>query len=578
MSTPVDTKGTIFNVLRAVDETEPKLVLNEIIDDVEHSNSNKIFIDFSLHDNQVIVGFEKKACIDDMNSMLKWNTLKDKQDVSMSTCGVGIKYFMYYFRGEIHIISKTDNQDNYLEAFLNSKKIYDELQKNNDEVSNNKFLEILSRCTSYPKEIDYSDIRSKQKIYFDNSKTDIPFKPELLFFIDKCFKNKMIENILKDGEEYISKIKKNLNSKYYLNIAHDNLELYLKFPNKDWELLKGYDTIGHDHRKFSLSVTICGIKSENKMDIIKCNNTYYQISKNGSSGGTIRKKYTGNTDIIEEFYGFNQYNIDISDEELKKNINGKTCEEYAGIYLKLGSYIINDLPIKTALVKRNFGGAKNYRALLTPKNENAKNKLNIKGLKGSFDLTQMEILHKTIQVLVSSIYKKYYDAFCKNPDVTPDIDDIFIVENSNKKKLSSRDTKDTSGHSYIIRLGETLWKHGITTGGKNDGIDRVKNYGDKNTYDKIKFDYPNENIYDIQDIDCVFLTLKKCKNIKGLESDVLDYINTNSKYRTYNSKIKTGQISEFFSCDEADIKYLIDFIKIQKNCEGCENCESDDNK
>ena len=95
MSTPVDTKGTIFNVLRAVDETEPKLVLNEIIDDVEHSNSNKIFIDFSLHDNQVIVGFEKKACIDDMNSMLKWNTLKDKQDVSMSTCGVGIKYFMY---------------------------------------------------------------------------------------------------------------------------------------------------------------------------------------------------------------------------------------------------------------------------------------------------------------------------------------------------------------------------------------------------------------------------------------------------------------------------------------------------
>ena len=47
MSTPVNTKGTLYNVLRAIDQTEPKLALYEIIDDVEHSKSSKFFIDFN---------------------------------------------------------------------------------------------------------------------------------------------------------------------------------------------------------------------------------------------------------------------------------------------------------------------------------------------------------------------------------------------------------------------------------------------------------------------------------------------------------------------------------------------------
>jgi hypothetical protein len=487
---------------------------------------------------------------------------------------------MYYFRGEMHIISKTNSDDTYLEAFINTQKIYDALQKSNSEVSANVFLEVLSNSTSYPKEIDSSDIRPKQKKYFDYSNTDldIPFKPELLFFIDKIYKNKFIENIIgntKDDE--IISIKKSLNSKYYLNIVHENLKIYLKFPNSEgWDLLKGYDTIGHDHRKFPLSFTICGKKDEKNMDIFKYNNNYYQIKKNG--GSSLRELYKGNPDIIEELFEFNQYNIDISVDELKKNINGMSCEEYAGIYLKLGTYVINDLPIKSALVKRNFGGAKNYRALLTPKNEKAKSLLNIKGLKGLFDLTNMVELNRTIHMLASSIYKKYYDLLNENLVTTPDVNDIIIVKNSNKNKRPSSDTKDTTGHSYIIRLGDTLWKHGITTGGKNKGFDRVKDYVDKKMHNKIKSDYPNENIYDIEDINCVFLSLKPCRNIKSIESDVLNYINTHNRYKTFETKHKSGQISEYFSCNEDDIKFLKQFIKVRKNCENYESEESGDSE
>ena len=579
MTTPVNTKGTLYNVLRAIDQTEPKLSLCEIIDDVEHSKSSKFFIDFNLHENKIVVGFEKGASIDDMKLMLTWHNLKDREDVTMSTCGVGIKYFMYYFRGEMHIISKTNSDDTYLEAFINTQKIYDALQKSNNEVSDNVFLEVLANSTSYPKEIDSSDIRPKQKKYFDYSNTelDIPFKPELLFFIDKIYKNKFIENIIGNTkDEEIISIKKSLNSKYYLNIVHENLKIYLKFPNnKGWDLLKGYDTIGHDHRKFPLSFTICGKKDEKNMDIFKYNNNYYQIKKNG--GSSLRELYKGNPDIIEELFEFNQYNIDIISDELKKNINGTSCEEYAGIYLKLGSYVINDLPIKSALVKRNFGGAKNYRALLTPKNERAKSLLNIKGLKGLFDLTNMVELNKTIHILASSIYKKYFDALQEDHEITPDIHDIIVVKNSNKNKRPSSEIKDTSGHCYIIRLGDTFWKHGITTGGKNKGFDRVKDYVDKKTYDKIKSDYPNENIYDIEDIGCEILNLMQCKNIKGIESDVLNYINTESRYKTFETKHKSGQISEFFSCNEDDIKPLKQFIKMRKNYESDESDKSDDN-
>ncbi len=556
MATTVNSKGTIRNILRGIDDIDIKMLLYEMIDDAEHSKSKKIFIDFNLHENRIIIGYEKKATIQQMNSLLMWNDIKDKDhsdgDLTIATCAQGSKFFLYHFRGETTIISKTDNNNVLLESGMSTAMIYDDNIKPINELNNDEFVGTLSRCTTYPRNQKMDDLRSKHKMYFDGSKTDIPFSPEMIIYIDDVNK----ENIEKiKNKDIQSALIKSLNSKYYYNIKYDGLDIFIKYPDSPFKKLDGFDTVGIDHKKNEFIITIC--KANNEF-IIKYKNNYYTIKRNGNS--ILRTLYTGETDKIQELYLFKQFIIDIDNKKLKENINGKSGEEYSGIYLQLGNYIINDLPVKDDLTKRNLPGSSSYRGIFTPLNTVAKDLLQLKGLKASFDLTNMVDLNKIFKQCIQ-IYKHYNSEISKNPTKEPEPKDFLLIENSNKNKISSSDKQSVSGHYYIMRLGEFFWKSGITTGGKKNGLDRIKTYGLEQEYNEIKKDYPDEILYDIQDIEVYFLNVVKYDKIHTIEAKALDFINEHTGFKTYAHKKKDAKISEFFHCSEENALKLKKYVK-----------------
>ena len=533
--------GTIRAIIRGVDQLSPHTLISEVIDDAEHSLSTKVFIDINLHTQTVIFGFENAASKDQLNKMVSdiHNTSK------ISTCGQGLKYYEFHFRGEQAHVTKTD-QSTYITSKLNSDVIYTGAVSAN--ISEAQFSEILKTRTHHASDEENEVIPSIQAI-FDNENKEYPFYPKTLIISKKITNQTLMEWL--NTEKNIVNLEKHLINKYYEEIKSNKLAIYIKFPNQATFKVLGdkctTDIIGSTQRIREHHSDYYYVKSEvNRLKkgtyLICINNKYFQIQPNGNS--VTRTHIVLSEDEREHTvlkFRLIQYNVNRENEaQLKECMVGTSLEDYAGVYLKIGDKFINSQPVTANLTKRNLEGAKNYRAILIVMDPEEKLMLGLQGFKPNFNLSQMQLLENMVKQS-AIIYKNFCKNYSDRDYSTVDPASYCAVKTSNDK--SPKQAKP--GRNYIRVIGVNFYKLGMA--GETNASNRIYDM-DKAEYDKIAPDFPEEEIYPLEMQYLIYIS-PKIRNASSTEQYVKEQIMELDDVITYNNKKGDG-IREYFHCDD----------------------------
>jgi hypothetical protein len=545
MSIIID-KGAIRSCLSCIGDLPYEMTLFEIIDNREHSKSKSVFIDFDMHNKKITIGYSNAARKDQIDNMVRWYNVTNThyEGSNIATRASGMKLFEYTATGEYSHISRTD-KNTYYESFTNTSEINKSLKDR--DISNKDFSETLHRETQFAREKD--NVIQVFEDIINNNNNLYPFSPKTIISVSKISNNDFLSYI-KNVDNQDALIKK-FRIKHYSEIFNNDLELYIKFPNKNFNKvdIHGYiDVIGNSNNYVNKHNTQIYIsKDDDSRFYLEHNNMFYTQKKNGNS--ILRQKLEDNDKINainkeKPDFILEQYNTkNISNEEKKKSIIGSSLEHYAGLYINIGDVFISCEKSKWNVTDRNLSGSKNYRCVLKINSDAAKSYIGLNGLKSLFDLTTKPELHKVIKGL-TDIYKKYIN--CGKP---LDPDKYFIVESSAQK---SEIDKKLEGYFYICNVGKDFYKLGIFT-----NRDRIFDYNNEKNIDVLKNDFKEENIYEKPTI--ILPILDKIPNIKLKEQEIKCFINDSENCITYDANIGED-IREYFHCNNF-YEYILPEIK-----------------
>jgi hypothetical protein len=558
-------KGTIINIVgRGIDETPFHMALFEPIDDAEHSESKRVFVDINVHEKSILIGFENSATEEQINNMVKWNQVSEIHNTNnLCTVGQGLKHFLYQARGKVVNYSLNDNLGKYYESSANTYEIYKEAI--NRDGSESKFNEIFSKYTKYVdiKELDEMPQTIRNIIY--NLDGVYPFSPKTLMQCKQIDNDSLLDH-LKD-EKNISILRKELYSKYFHEICCENLELYCKMPNhlefEKFECNKSFDVVGSTIKRLEHNIDIYqanldadGIK---KNELLLCINreNFYNVRKNGTS--YIRTRVFPSEKDINFLFRYTQYHFQddkVTNDKLKENIVGTSLEIYSGVYVSFGKKFINGKPITSTIVTRNLQGSKHYRGIMDIQNPETKNKLQIHGLKAKFNLANMKNIEDIIKQC-TIIYKNYCKCLENNKNPLPD---DYTVVNSSNKKTDKTSKSDIVGIDYILKVGDDFYKVGHS-GSKNKAHRLLGGYFTDEEIEKVKEDFPNEKLYPKHKMHFVFLPPCEIKNSKSLEQKLKEIMVSDPDIITYDHKNDGDDIREFFHCNKEKLDELIEYFK-----------------
>jgi hypothetical protein len=386
-------------------------------------------------------------------------------------------------------------------------------------------------------------------------------------------KNQVFIDQIKDPQ-YIQELKTRLSIKYFHEIQ-GGMELFIRWPLSDnYEkliALDGKDVIGSTSmiNEYMLEIFQC-IKSYNitrdskiifeikEGDMIFRRNNQYLISKkNGNSYTRSVIEYTNIIDSnFKHIFNYRQYNVDKKYEtELKSSIIGNSLEKYAGIYLKIGNKFTNDEPLPYPGPARNLWGAKYWRGILEipeGSSKHVKNKSPLQGLKASTDILKFNGLREII-IQGSALYEKYMKSSAGDKETN--FSSYAEVKTTNEKTKN----KIKPGICYLLKVGPNFYKFGKSS--DRGKADRIFSYFSPDDYNKLKKDFPEEELYDMRNVYFVYLPSYIINNYESLEKLSLEFILLSNNICTYDNKNSTS-FREYFHCEDVnEIEKLIDYVR-----------------
>ena len=230
---------------------------------------------------------------------------------------------------------------------------------------------------------------------------------------------------------------------------------------------------------------------------------------------------------------------DMSKEDKKNSIFGKSEEAYAGLFIEIGGTFISDQPVEWQIIKRNLVGAKNYRSILQCLSPESKHHLKLSGLKAQFNLATMNNLHNCIKCLID-VYKLY------NKKMSDNSDDYVLIKTTASK---SPEDKEIDGYFYIIELGPNFFKLGYSSTQQ-----RVFDYKKEEKSNKIREEFPDIKLHTSPH--CRYLSIQKIKKITLFEQKIKCIINESINCQTYDNT-NGNDIREFFICKNFDELFTI---------------------
>lgn len=525
-------KGAVRSLLNGSEKLPINLILYEIIDNRKHSKSEKVFIDINLHNRSSTVGYSEEATKENINNMVLWFNMNDAQmnADNIASKGMGLRHWEFRALGKWKHITYSCDKNLYYSSEINTADIYK--AESEHGVSNMQFSEILHKSTEFVKEEE--EVFLSIDNIFKNTGDEYPFQPKTIFRCNKLQNTNLLNDYLEEGKYNYDDLIKRLKIKYYKEIA-EGFELYIKLPG-----YTEYTKIENDN------VDIIGftnnIINKLKIDIFitpevvcygytfKIGENVYEFRKNGNS--IIRQKVDRSHLNSPDFTLF-QYNTNnISKEDKKNAIVGRSEEEYSGLYIEIGGTFINDMPVDWSITKRNLAGNKNYRAVMQCISSKSKRHLKLQGLKARCNLTDMPDLHNSIKCL-TDVYKAYTKSMSDNSD------DYLMISASACKTISP--TKTVQGHFYIVELAKNFFKLG-----QSATQQRIFDYNTDKYKENQKEEFPDIDFYD--NPHCRYLSLEKIKNVKVLELKVKALINESTLCQTYDEK-NGEDIREYFLCN-----------------------------
>jgi hypothetical protein len=545
-------KGAIRSQIRGIENLPIIIALYEVIDDRKHSNSNKVFIDIDLHNHTCMIGYSEEATKDNIDNMVKWfNTNKEQTNINnIASKGIGLKFWEFRALGAWKHITYCFNEKMYYTSEINTSDIWN--AEINDKISSINFSEILHRGTNFVKEEEELPVSIEN--IFNNIDNKYPFQPKTIFRCNNL-KNTNVLDEYKDeetGHFKFDDIIKRLKIKYYNEISQ-GLELYIKLPGyTEFKIIENdnIDVIGFTNNRKTetdLKIDIFINPESHHGYFFKISETTYEFRKNGNS--VIRQKNNTLSHSRTPDFALFQYNIhDMSKEDKKNSIFGKSEEACAGLFIEIGGTFISDQPVEWQITKRSLPGSKNFRAVLQCLSSESKYHLKLSGLKAQFNLATMNNLHNCIKCL-TDVYKMY----TKNP--SPDSDDYVLIKTTASK--SSID-KQIEGYFYIVELGKNFFKLGFSTNQQ-----RIFDYITEAEQQKIEAEF--DDVVFHASPHCRYLSLRKRKNITSLEEKIKSLVNESTICQTYDCKQGTG-VREYFCCNSFDelLHLIIDEITNHK--------------
>jgi hypothetical protein len=196
-------------------------------------------------------------------------------------------------------------------------------------------------------------------------------------------------------------------------------------------------------------------------------------------------------------------------------------------------------------------GCRRYRGILSIPQENAadiKRRLKLSGLKADY---RMSIDLETIVKQAALIYKNYNK--CTDTDKYDNPSIYTVVKSSNQKTVQT----EKPGIIYILCVGKDFYKLGYK--GSNEKSSIFSYYSDTE-YNIVKTDFPDEKIYEKEDVYFQFIPSYDFKNARSLEQLMKEFILDEPDIVTYDNK-KGESIREYFHCNRTNIEALISFLR-----------------
>ena len=528
-------KGAIRSQIRGIESLPIIIALYEVIDDRKHSNSNKVFIDIDLHNNNCMVGYSEEATKDNIDNMVKWfNTNKEQTNINnIASKGIGLKFFEFRALGIWKHITKCFNEKMYYTSEINTYDIWN--AEIDDKISSIHFSEILHRGTTFVKEEDELSLSIEN--IFNNIDNKYPFQPKTIFRCNNLKNIKLLDEY-KDAETgnfNFDDIIKRIKIKYYNEISQ-GFELYIKLPGyTEFKIIENnnIDVIGFTNNRINdLKIDIFIDQNLYYGYFFKIGENAYEFRKNGNS--VIRQPIITTSNSSPDFSLF-QYNINnMSKQDKNNSVFGKSEEACAGLFIQIGETFISDQPVEWNIVKRNLAGSKNYRAVLQCLSSESKHHLKLSGLKAQFNLATMSNLHNCIKGL-TDVYK----AYTKNISINSE--DYVIIKTTASKSVID---KQIEGYFYIVELGKNFFKFGFSSNQQ-----RIFDYITEAYTRKHKSEFPDINFFTSPH--CRYLSIRKIKNITFFEEKMKSLINESTICQTYDC-LQGVDIREYFYCNSFD--------------------------
>jgi hypothetical protein len=570
--------GTIRNIIRGVEAPSPHTLISEMIDDAEHSDSTQIFIDINTHDKEVIFGFDQPATEDQLSKMVQWNPVSDiHSSNNISTCGQGLKYYEFRFRGkQIHATKHyhENGKPFYMISNIESDIIYDHAAS--PDVSESLFSEILRKKTFDVQTKDEDEVDSRMIKIFSNEDNMYPFTPKTIV-ISKKITNEQLLRYFNDDFN-IENLEKELINKYYEEIKMNKIQIFIKFPkdNKFRELgiTSTIDVIGSTIKVKQHVTEIYYVNNDIEANKLKkgeyipaINGTFLSIRKQGNSCSrtsiSISKSDMKNILLLATFTQYMYYEKksekksekdddkskdDIkAKEELKKAIATNSLEDYSGVYLKIGNKFIDGKPVPSSLTKRNLQGNMFYRGIIQLMNpKETKMMLGIHGLKSDFNLSTMRPLEEIIKQC-TIIYKNFCAKYKDNYPF-PLYSDKNPLEYCEVKTTNQKSEKTSKpGNNYIRKIGKNFYKFGYTL--QKGREERIFGWSQPDI-DAARNDFPEEEIYDYDKCYYEYLS-PEVTNSASIEQLTKEFLMTLQDVTMYEHKAG-GEVREYFHCDNIE--------------------------
>lgn len=580
-SSAVVSLGTVRSILRGLHDTRFSSIIYEPIDDREHSKpvaSNNVFIDFRPESRCITVGFSNYASKDDVDRMVKWNPTNDKHITnSIATAGQGLRFFECILKAKHkHVSIDIENPNKFYESEISTKAVI--AASNDKKVSETDFQQILDRETVLARERTLDELMPIMKTVFENASEEYPFAAKTVIHTYDITEDLVIADL--DKPDFVSELKKRLLTKYYDELMNTEFQLFIRFPKaKTFVNLKTLlktekpaDVIGSTTKHKELVITIMSASKALKVKlapnskkvehttldagdfVFKVNDSYWCLYSNGASSIRVQFYLLKDEDVksLRELYKFTQYVIPdtVTDAQLKSSMVKTSGEAYAGIYVRFGNTFINDEPAEGGGIRRNLPGASRYRAIFELANSDAKSTLKINGLKSLFSFSDMPELNSAIEQC-QTIYKHYFNECVVTATPSPE---SYIPS----RKVSNEVTKkvNDSGFVYIVKIGDNFYKRG-KSGNDKKKMSRISSYFTEDDTAKLKTNFPNESIYNLNDRAFVFL--RQSDHISSYESWLGDrLLGSKEKFTTYSSN-GGGGTREYFHMED---KYISDLLAI----------------